>query len=52
MAVAADQMVRQARSAYYLTANGSLSGAYAEHARRRGRRVEQTRSSMTDIRTA
>ena len=34
MAVAADQMVRQARSAYYLTANGSLSGAYAEHASR------------------
>jgi len=42
MAVAADQMVRQARSPYYLTANGSLSGAYAEHAQpRRGRRVEQ-----------
>src|SRR5213080_1386990 len=34
MAVAADQMVRQARSPYYLTANGSLSGAYAEHASR------------------
>jgi outer membrane protein len=34
MTVAADQMVRQARSAYYPTANGSLSGAYAEHASR------------------
>jgi outer membrane protein len=34
MAVAADQMVRQARSAYYLTANGSLSSAYADHASR------------------
>jgi outer membrane protein len=33
-AAAAGQMVRQTRSAYYPTANGSLSGAYAEHASR------------------
>ncbi len=33
-AAAAGQMVRQARSAYYPTANGSLSGADAEHASR------------------
>jgi outer membrane protein len=31
---AAGHMVRQTRSAYYPTANGSVSGAYAEHASR------------------
>jgi outer membrane protein len=34
IAVAAGQIVRQTRSAYYPTANGSLSGAYAEHSSR------------------
>jgi outer membrane protein TolC len=42
MTVAADQMVRQARSAYYPTANGSLSGRLCRARQpRRGGRDEQ-----------